>query len=63
MKAVRWKKKDGAFVFKAGDADTSFMYATNAQANMLVNDFAYFGLTATGGWDIKWVSTALNLAM
>ena len=54
------EEKDGAFVFKAGDADTSFMYATNAQANMLVNGFAYFGLTATGGWDIKWVSTALN---
>ncbi len=54
------EEKDGAFVFKAGDADTSFMYATNAQANMLVNSFAYFGLTASGGWDIKWVSTALN---
>ena len=27
---------------------------------MLTTDYLYFDLTATGGWDIKWVSTALN---
>lgn len=52
--------QDGSIVFKAGSADTSFTYVVTSQVDMLTTDYLYFDLTATGGWDIKWVSTALN---
>ena len=54
------EEKDGALVFKAGSADTSFTYALNADVDLLATEWLYFDLTATGGWDIKWTSTALN---
>lgn len=54
-------EKDGSsVVFKAGAADTSFTYAVNTQVDMTTTDYLYFGINATGGWDIKWASTGLN---
>lgn len=47
-------------VFKAGSADTSFTYPVTAQVDMTITDYIYFDINAGGGWDIKWVSTALN---
>lgn len=49
-----------SFVFKAGSADTSFTYPVTMQVDMTITDYFYFDFTATGGWDIKWKSTALN---
>lgn len=54
-------EKDGSsVVFKAGAADTSFTYAIGTQVDMTETDYLYFGINATGGWDIKWASSALN---
>lgn len=47
-------------VFKAGAADTSFTYAVDTQVDMTATEWLYFGINATGGWDIKWTSTGLN---
>ena len=54
------EEKDGAVVFKAGSSDTSFTYALNTDVDLLATEWVYFDMTATGGWDIKWTSTALN---
>ncbi len=53
-------EKDGAVVFKAGSSDTSFTYALNTDVDLLATEWVYFDMTATGGWDIKWTSTALK---
>ena len=52
--------KGNSFVFKAGSAETSFTYPVTMQVDMTITDYFYFDFTATGGWDIKWASTALN---
>ena len=52
--------QNGSFVFKAGAADTTFTYSMNTPVDMTATQYIYFGLSATGGWDIKWASTALN---
>ena len=54
------EEKDGALVFKAGSADTSFTYSLNTNVDLTATEWLYFDMTATGGWDFKWASTGLN---
>lgn len=47
-------------VFRAGSRDATFTYSVDTELDIGGEIYCYYDVTATGGWDIQWKSTARN---